>query len=716
MYRPIAGWCLASLTTCATAASVPELPALHEIGRSVPGFESAGSGRFAVADFDGDGAEDIVLPATNGTALFQVIGQKSGTIQVKQTVLLEDEAFVRVMRHDADGAPHLLTLATNGTLREFSGWPLKQIRQLDLGVEIGPSYGSSAAIGDIDADGDDELVVTSDGWVLQQQMLKAYDLETGQLEWSSPNQYGRDLILQQLDGDAALEIVVAGTPGYIIDGATKANDWSYQDGFGVQLAGGHFQQGSRQFVAARDSNLFTVFQSGPYSPLWDAYTFWDIHALATADLDGDGLDEIILGGQSPEIDVYDVRTQQVRLFIANEGSGLNAIASADIVGDGIPMVAFSPRQTWRDEGWFHLVDANSGATLWKIGSAEPGPYTPVALGDTDRDGAIEFLYGAQGNSYTQSIVSQVDVMTGSLEWVSPPSDGGTDPTYDMIPQSLQVARRAGGAPKIIVAGNQSYGKILAIDGISHDVSWQSGINDGDPIQHKKLADIAIFDIDADGNDEVIACTIAAYPNTMSGVRLFVLSSADGSVLWQSVAMGVSYESCKGVMAGVFDDSSRPLLAAVLPTSIRAFDAQTHLLAWTLPVAAEGATLLESGPSGREFAVFSETQLSIYDGATRTLLRQFDLGAPISAVREITGDAKRLLVAAGGRLRLIDGISGSPLASSDFLGNELGGGNQLAAKDLGGGTWLIGAGSRAGVFRYLVQLTDAIFASGFEVSP
>ena len=56
---------------------------------------------------------------------------------------------------------------------------------------------------------------------------------------------------------------------------------------------------------------------------------------------------------------------------------------------------------------------------------------------------------------------------------------------------------------------------------------------------------------------------------------------------------------------------------------------------------------------------------------------------------------------------------SVLASSAFLGNGLGAGNQLALKDVGGGEFLIGAGSQVGVFRYVATLTDAIFADGFD---
>jgi hypothetical protein len=169
------------------------------------------------------------------------------------------------------------------------------------------------------------------------------------------------------------------------------------------------------------------------------------------------------------------------------------------------------------------------------------------------------------------------------------------------------------------------------------------------------------------------------------------------------------------MAGHFDDGASQLIVAVLPTSLRAFDAGTHLLAWTLPVAADGASLLADGVDGREFVVFSGSTLTFFDGATRTELRAFNVGGEVRAVRELR-DIHALLVAAGGKLLVLDGASGSIEASTDFLGNGLGAANQLAIEDAGGGSYLVGAGSDVGAFRYRVELGDAIFANGFDATP
>lgn len=686
----------------------------QELGRTVPGFESAGSGHFAVADFDGDGADDFALSAASGTALIEIIGKEGGAFQVKQIILLEDEDIVRLLMLTRDDSPRLFTVAVDGAVREYGGWPLQQMRRIDLGIELGPSYLSSAAIGDVDGDGDDELVVISDNW--SGHLLNVYDLTTGILEWSSPDFVGRNILLRQMDADPALEIVVGGTPGYILDGATHAVDWSYKDGFGVYLAAGRFQPtGGAQFLAASPWLRFTAFQGEPYSPLWDVPVSYDISALAAADLDGDGMDEILQGdGQWGEIKVYDARTREIRLSIPNRGWGVSAIAAADFDRSGNQIIAFSPYQAMDSESWIRFVDPRDGSTLWNIPSDQTGPYAPITVGITGGNGRSVLLYGAQGANRTRLSASEIDALTGAPLWTSTPD--GNDDSYAFTPSAVRIAHRANGEHRIVFAGTGFFeGRLLALEGSSHGLAWWVGSYNGGPMSDQSVTDLAAIDLDADGNDEIVVCTNGSSGN-QSGNRLFIFSSDDGSELWRSVTMGNSFEPCKGVLAGRFDASPGKLVAAVLPTSIRAFDATTHLLAWTLPVTADGATLLNGGQGDREIAVFAGPRLSFYDGATRTLLRQFDMPAPVDAVREFATEDRLLVVAAGGRLHLVDSSDGVIAASSGFLGSGLGAGNQLAVQDLGGGTWLVGAGSRAGVFRYLVRLTDGIFTDGFDPEP
>lgn len=680
----------------------------QEVLRQIPGFRTAGAGRFAIADFDGDAKTDIVIPAQNATALLEVVGRTRTGIGAKQIVILEDVSLARVIAHAIDGQPHLFTFSTDGTVREFAGWPLRQLRA----TRLENTMIWAAAIGDVDADGNDEVVIASDG--PGGSFLEALDLTSLNRRWALPNVSAPDILLTQLDADPALEIVVGYTPGLVIDGATRAIDWSYVDGFGPSLASGHFQDGGGgQFVTTRNWNLFAVFQSAPYSPLWDVSRPTDIDVVTTADLDDDGYDEILEGdGQWGDLNVYDGRTRQIRLSLPNSGHGFNAIAALNLDGGYPNSIAYSPKGVFPPSSpLFTIVDASSGNPIWSIDNSRPGPFLAATLGDVDSDGSIDFLYSSVTQDSCQ-ITTQVDSWTGALEWMSPPpSLGSTDP-YCLLPQALHVVDRPGASPQIVLAGTAVYdGRILAIDGASHALLWQVG-----PMQNRFINDIIRLDVDHDGTDEIVACTTGT-SSGMDGIRLLVFSSASGAQLWESVALG-SFGACRGVMAGRFDNSSAQLIAAVLPDSIRAFDAQTHLLAWSLPLpaGADGATLINAGVDGREFAVFSGSRLDFYDSATRSPLRHFDFSASLTAItamREMGESIHTLLVSADGRLLTIDGETGAILASSDFLGSGLGANNQLATKELGDGRVLIGASSQAGAFVQIATLRDAIFTDGFQ---
>jgi hypothetical protein len=680
---------------------------LEKIGGNVPGFYQAGAGGFAVADFDGDGKSDLVIPAINGAnALFEVYGDTGSGLAVKQIVLLGDAALVRVLVANANGTPHLVTIARDGTVREFGGWPLAELRHFTIGAD----EFSSAALGDIDADGHDEIVI-AESW--PGPTVSVYDFDTGALRWTLAGVGGADVLLEQLDADPALEIVLANTPGTIIDGATQATDWSWKDGFGTYLAAGHFEAGGgAQFVAARDWDLFTIFQSAPYSPVWDAEVF-NITAIAAADLDGDGLDEIIEGdGQWGAINVYSGQTHAVTLSIPNSGWGVSALAAVDFTGTGATSIAYgSVSAQLPDEAVLGIFDAATGAPQLELYQTQPGPYAPVAIGDVDGDGAPEFFFASEGTVYTQGLVTQIDALSGDEEWQSPAENGNADDPWYMTPAALRVIPGADGdAGSLIVAGTSIYsGRILKIDGATHDVVFQIGQYASGPMNDRDLADIAIDDFNGDGTPEIVACTS---DNGASGARIQVFSSVDGSQIWESVAMGTGFERCNGVMAGIFDDAANPLAVAVLPDSLRAFDAATHLVAWTLPVAADGATLLQNGVGGREFAVFSGSSLVFHDARTRAELRRFDLGEPILAVREPRG-IDTLVVAIGGRLLIVDGRTGQTRAVSEFLGDGIGRRNQLAIAEAADHSVLIGAGSDVGAFRYRLSFEDPVFANGFD---
>lgn len=694
--------CLASMLFAVQPARAG-IPSIQEFGRNIPGLVYPGFGGFAVADFDGDGKEDVVIPASNGSAMFVVIGRTQTGIGIKQSVLFPDGYLTRVFVCEVEGAPHLFVL-NQGVLREFSGWPLRQVHSIDIGTTGFPAM----AVGDIDADGRLEVVVADSD---QEGLVRAYDLASGTLRWSLPKMHATSIQLLQLDADPALEIVLDGHPVRVIDGATQATDWSYEDFYIARgLAGGKFRQGGgMQFVFAFGAML-RAFQSEPFAPIWGAPTE-GVGALGAADLDRDGFDEIIQGDQQwGAVNVYDVGSDQSRLRIPHSARGTVAVAGVDLNGEGPLAIAFSPADaTDSEHEIFRLVGGVTGAPLWEWSNAEPGANAPVVLGDLG-NGSRKLVYASQGSTHVTGVISQLDAATGTREWRSPPERPTFIGTYSFRPTALQLVRRKDEAPIIAAAGANFGGHLVAIDARSHEVLWH--ITAEGPLKDRWVSQAVAFDSNDDGDDEIATCTRHSYDNN---VRLSMFSGRRGELLWESpdIRVGIGGESCRGIAAGRFEPSRNPVVVALLPDSIVAFDSLTQERAWTLPSVADGLSLLEQGEHGREFVTFAGSTLRFYDATMRVLRRQFDLDAPVLAVRQLARDIHRLAVAAGDRLLIVDGVSGDVLASSEFLGVGLGDGNHLAVEDLGGGSWLIAAGSQAGVFRLFARLTDAMFRDGFD---
>ena len=697
---------LAVLAAPAIALADPVTgPAFVELGHDFPGFDYVANARLVVADFDHDGKDDLAFagyadPSMGSTTIHIVGKDAAGTIGFKQTMLTPSGGgLVRLLSFaDSSGHPHLLVVDGNGTVTEWSGWPLQQVRTF-------PTLPSptSAVAGDIDADGVADLVVRNE------QTLAAYSLATAVQKWNMASGGNGDLLLAQLDADNALEIVLGTTsPGLIIDGATRMQDWTYPDRFGVSLASGHLgSPTARAFVGGYDR--ITVFSGMPYSPLWDFVDalYFQVSVLAAVDTDGDGIDEIVFNeGNDNSLKVLDSVTHQLRATSYAAGIGIGTLATLSLDGNAARQFAFA------DGSAVAIIDASSGAPLWSAQSRSASQ-SVAAIGDIDRDGRTELLSAAGFVPWNRPAGLEVrDMASGKTKWLSDPK---TDTEiYATAPYRIRVIAPLvpAGEKQILIAGTQVYdGRVLLVGGQSHAVNLEIGQYGSGPFDSRAVKDAVMVDMDGDGVDDILA---ASEPQLswVTGAKLHAFSQA-GDLLWESVGMGTGSQPINGVFAMPSAFGSGDVVVAALPMGLRAYGRLSHLLDWTMDVANDSAFLVEHGASGHEIAIEHGNALSFYDAATRVFLRDITLDDPIHAAEPLDGRADRMLVSSGGHLVLIDSTNGTELARSAFLGNHLADRDQLATETVSPTAWRIGVGSDVGVYRYRLELSDRIFASGFE---
>lgn len=194
--------------------------------------------------------------------------------------------------------------------------------------------------------------------------------------------YGDDLgtgglLLKDLDKNGIADIIVTGTSSSP-DGFNPSGMFSIIE----------FNAERQTYLPKRISRLFSHA----------------ITAMTLADVDGDGIDEFLVGFANGEIKVIDSRTfNEVRSLETNIADdyfyyrvGISGLATGDIDNDGTPNIVATNQDTT-------YIFSMTGKLLRK----SAGPGGTLILANIDRDAAIETLYsGGQVLQYSVSDVKK----------------------------------------------------------------------------------------------------------------------------------------------------------------------------------------------------------------------------------------------------------------------------------------------------------------------
>ncbi len=290
---------------------------------------------------------------------------------------------------------------------------------------------SSIICEDIDSDGIKEIVFGSyDGYVTSVE----YRGGDYRVDWIS-DKYGTrvwGVAAGQFDDDEGIELVIGDGDGNVrvLDGETKKEEWRSVtldrdahglllhdldgDGINELLVGTGFKtdQGWGQIY------FFHRNSSEPYRTLPEAWNS-RLRELDIADLDNDGEEELIvtsgaaLGDVKGEgyFRVYDLETLEVEFESEDLQGCVEGMRVVDLDGDDTLDIIVSNGYRYR-EGWCFIYTWN-GETyerVWKSANLGPKIYG-MDVADIDGDGVLEIVLSNMGGS-----IFVYDGTTHSLEW------------------------------------------------------------------------------------------------------------------------------------------------------------------------------------------------------------------------------------------------------------------------------------------------------------
>lgn len=516
-----------------------------------PGLNEPGANGILVGDYDGNGRNEAVIANASGAATIVALLDANATGQqaIRNISVLPFRVGGRIVpAPQENGADRFAALVydmfedTSTHVAIVGGIPPRVLRMIDV-----PRSNNLVAIANVGGDGRNVIVVANSSSAPRTFMI---DYETGEVEWTSSYEASA-LGIAQLDDDPGLELILGGyygTPGRIVDGATRELEWSYPAGFRSTLVTGtFFADTSVRGFALAGLDLVQLFRSGPYSPVSEFEVVGRARSVATVSLDSNGVDYIAIGSvDEGRVDLYDPRTgARVLSFADGDGRvrpGVASIATGDLAGDGSKQIVFNTGMGANGKRQLRAVDLATQAVKF-VQDAEYGPYSAVARGDVAGNGGDQVVY-VTWMSDPASIV-----FDGQMLRVLDAADGhvlrerALTTSYSF--SSLALAQLDSDPQLEIVLVSGGYSEIAVLDGLTLRDQWRLTST---ALNHAPMAALAMIDIDGDGADDLV---------TMSNGLLHAFNGRTGARLWQPLSVSgfgpmslVAFRQASGVPGAI----------------------------------------------------------------------------------------------------------------------------------------------------------------------
>ncbi|UFS72262.1 FG-GAP-like repeat-containing protein [Geomonas sp. RF6] len=368
----------------------------------------AGVSGMAYADVDLDGKKELVWGGGGSTTWADHLFVADPATKVIKWQSLDSAGLspLAVGDLDNDGVDRLLMITESsnsgydgGVIQVFDPQSHDLLAQQNLGLSDWMGENRAVRIADVNGDGRSEFVLTTsntyDGFI------RIYDGQSrtvlGQTAAYSGN-YFSTLAVGDVDGDGKMEIVAgqgrahSGAPGVylmVFDGTTFGQKWKSIDlgshVYDVKLA--DLDGDGRMDIIASTYNRLIVYDGSTHVLKLMAES--PARALEVADVDGDGVQEILVGRDDGKIDVYNGVSFAIERTVSTYStSAVDALKVADLDGSGTGK--------WLVASGGILTVLDGQGLYWRSGylGASLGRSNSIAVKDTDRDRRPNIFIGS----------------------------------------------------------------------------------------------------------------------------------------------------------------------------------------------------------------------------------------------------------------------------------------------------------------------------------
>ncbi len=520
-------------------------------------------------DLDGDGRREIIASASSSG-----FGRNSYWYIVRRAANGGYEQIWRSKQYSAtvvqltladftgDGKDDIAVGLEDGTVFIYDGPTRQEIGKLNTATTL-----TALAVADLDGDGTKEVIISDGIGVF------VYAADGSGLRWSTATGGGSSIAVGNVDGDAAPEIVTTATggKGYVIDGTSHAVEWEYINGFGARVSLGDLDgNGMLEIVAAAAWYKITVFDADSKTPKWEVTTNHDIASLLIADMDGDGILDILYGdAQGGTTHAIDTQTKSEKWSIYCSDSGVSGIALGDVDLDGAIEILWGAGGNSTGPDHLFVADPATKAIEWQSMHVD-GPLSAVAIGDVDDDGEDEIVMVSfeSDSGYDEGIIHLFNARTKALEY-----QGKLGITDWMGVRSVKIGDvdNDGKTEFVVTTGNIYDGVIRVYDGATHTLKQQSAGYNGN-----FFSALVIGDVDGDGKTEIVAGQGREHSGA-TGTFLVVFDGATLQEKWRSVDLGNGWGSIYDLKLADLDGNGRQKIIASVTGHNRlvVFDGVNH---------------------------------------------------------------------------------------------------------------------------------------------